>query len=387
VAAVLCLGAPLGACGKDDPSRPAATAPQTGRPDTVERTTRVEVVKASGADEGFDPETIYRRDSPGVVTILSTGLRENGKEGAGQGSGFVVNAGGEIATNAHVITSGEGNAVRKAEKVFVRFPDGNQVPASIVGYDPFADVGLIKVSPAGLRLRPLPLGSVERVKVGAPVAAIGSPFGEEQSLSVGIVSATDRSIQSLTGFQTSGAIQTDAAINQGNSGGPLLDAGGSVLGINSQIRTQSGDGTGVGFAVPVDTVKRSLDQLRKEGKVHYAYLGVSSQQIYPQLAERFKLPVKQGVWVQEVVPDGPADKAGISAGHDTQRFQEQPFQVGGDIITAVNGHEVQLANDLSRALEPQDVGSKVTLTIFRKGEERKIVVTLGERPLSRPDRG
>ncbi len=388
VAAVL-LTTAFGACGKDDSgNRPAGgpSAPQTGRADTVERTTRVEVIKAAGAKEGFDPETIYRRDSPGVVTILSTGLRENGKVGAGQGSGFVVNADGEIATNAHVITSGEGDAVRRAEKVFVRFPDGNQVPAKIIGFDPFSDVGLVKIDPAGLSLRPLPLGSVQRVKVGAPVAAIGSPFGEEQSLSVGVVSATDRSIESLTGFQTSGAIQTDAAINQGNSGGPLLDAGGSVLGINSQIRTQSGDGTGVGFAVPVDTVKRSLDQLRKDGEVHYAYLGISSQQIYPQLSERFSLPVKEGVWVQEVVPDGPADKAGVTAGDKTERFQEQPFQVGGDIITAVEGEKVQLANDLSRALEPLDVGSKVTLTIFRKGKQRDIEVTLGERPLSRPKR-
>jgi len=386
VALALGAGTALGACGKDSEENRAATSPAVQRADTVERTTRVEVVKASGEDVGFDPEGIYRRDSPGVVTILSTGLRENGREGAGQGSGFVVNADGEIATNAHVITSGEGDAVRKAEKVFVRFPDGNQVPAKIVGFDPFSDVGLLKINPTGLSLRPLPLGSVENVKVGAPVAAIGSPFGEEQSLSVGIVSATDRSIESLTGFQTSGAIQTDAAINQGNSGGPLLDASGSVLGINSQIRTQSGDGTGVGFAVPVDTVKRSLEQLRSTGRVRYAYLGISSQQIYPQLAERFDLPVKQGVWVQEVVPDGPADKGGVTAGDDTERFQEQPFQVGGDIITAVEGEKVVLANDLSRALEPLDVGSKVTLSIFRKGQREEIEVTLGERPVSRPNR-
>ena len=174
------------------------------------------------------------------------------------------------------MTEGEGRAIRKAQEVYVAFADGNQVPARIVGYDPNADVALLKLDPAGLRLRPLKLGTARDLRVGSPVAAIGSPFGEPQSLSIGVVSATDRTIQSLTGFDVAGAIQTDAAINRGNSGGPLVNAAGEVLGINSQIQTSSGGGEGVGYAVPVDTVRRTLDALRADGKVDYAYLGVST---------------------------------------------------------------------------------------------------------------
>ena len=188
-------------------------------------TTKVEVLQQAGESEGgFDPRGIYERESPGVVTVIATGLATPGSSNsAGLGSGFVLSGEGEIATNAHVVTTGEGPDVRKASKVFVRFADGNQVPAEVKGFDPFADVALLKIDPKGLTLRPLPLGSTKDLHVGAPVAAIGSPFGEEQSLSVGVISALDRSIQSLTGFDTTGAIQTDAAINHGNSGGPLLD--------------------------------------------------------------------------------------------------------------------------------------------------------------------
>ena len=213
------------------------------------------------------------------------------------------------------MTEGEGRAIRKAQEVYVAFADGNQVPARIVGYDPNADVALLKLDPAGLRLRPLKLGTARDLRVGSPVAAIGSPFGEPQSLSIGVVSATDRTIQSLTGFDVAGAIQTDAAINRGNSGGPLVNAAGEVLGINSQIQTSSGGGEGVGYAVPIDTVRRTLDALRADGKVDYAYLGVSTARVYPQLARRFKLPVTYGAWVQDVIDGGPADEAGLRAGN------------------------------------------------------------------------
>jgi len=253
-------------------------------------TTRVEVLQNAGGETrargAFDPAAIYRRESPGVVTVISRGLgaTQGQGSGGGLGSGFVISGEGEIATNAHVVTSGEGAAIRKAERVFVRFQDDNQVPARIIGFDPFSDVALLRIDPKGLTLRPLPLGGTKDLVVGSPVAAIGSPFGEEQSLSVGVISALDRSIQSLTGFDTVGAIQTDAAINHGNSGGPLLDASGNVLGINAQIQTSTGEGSGVGFAVSVDTVRRSLDQLRETGRARYAYLGVATSPVYPQLA-------------------------------------------------------------------------------------------------------
>ena len=352
-------------------------------------TTRVEVLEDSGhAQTGriFDPSAIYRRESPGVVTIISTGLGGGGDQ-SGLGSGFVISGNGEIATNAHVVTSGEGAAIRKADQVFVRFKDDNQVPAKIVGFDPFSDVALLRVDPAGLTLRPLPLGSSADLAVGAPVAAIGSPFGEDQSLSIGVISALDRSIESLTGFATPGAIQTDAAINHGNSGGPLLDARGRVLGINAQIQTTSGEGSGVGFAVSVDTVKRSIGQLRRDGRARYAYLGVSTSPLYPQLAQNFNLPVQHGAWVQSVTPGGPSDRAGLRAGDHAERFQDSDYRVGGDVIVAVGGHPIREEDDVAKALVQLAPGTDVDLQVMRDGKRRTVRVKLGERPLDAPRAG
>jgi 2-alkenal reductase len=383
--AVALLSVVLAGCGHDSGSAQRST--------TTTATTRLEVLKTLEPDgappaSGFDPARIYARESPGVVTVISTGLRDGASSNAaGLGSGFVVSAGGEILTNAHVVTSGSGSAIAAAHTVYVRFPDGNQVDAHVVGYDPFADVALLRVDPAGLTLRPLPLGSARTLRVGAPVAAIGSPFGEEQSLSVGVVSATNRSIQSLTGFATTGAIQTDAAINHGNSGGPLLDAGGRVLGINSQIQSSSGEGSGVGFAVPVDVVKRSLRQLRTGGRARYAFLGVSSRALYPQVATRFKLPTKTGVWVQTVSSGGPAAAAGVRAAGPTERFQEQDWRTGGDIIVGVDGTRVRNDDDLAGALLSHQPGETVTLDVFRDGKRRSVRVKLASRPLSAPNAG
>ena len=350
-------------------------------------TTRVEVLQEAGDGKGgtFDPTAIYQRESPGVVTILSTGLGDGGESGLG--SGFVISGDGEIATNAHVVTTGEGASIRKADRVYVRFKDDNQVPAEIVGFDPFSDVALLRVDPAGLTLRPLPLGSVRDAVVGAPVAAIGSPFGKDESLSVGVISALDRSIQSLTGFATVGAIQTDAAINHGNSGGPLLDARGRVLGINAQIQTTSGEGSGVGFAVSVDTVKRSLSQLRRDGRAHYAFLGVTTSAVYPQLAQNFDLGVDRGAWVQQVTPGGPADRGGLRAGDHPGRFQDDDYRVGGDVIVSVGGHPIREQNDLAQALVQLAPGTQVDIQLMRGGRPRTVRVKLGERPLDTPRGG
>jgi 2-alkenal reductase len=360
---------------------------------TTERTTttRVELLpQAGGGGSGgarFDPGAIYRREAPAVVTVISTGLRSGGRTQDGLGSGFVVSGDGEIATNAHVVTSGSGRNIRRADKVYVRFADGNQVPAETKGYDPFSDIALLKVNPAGLRLRPLPLGAAGAAVVGAPVVAIGSPFGEEQSLSVGVISGTDRSIQSLTGFATTGALQTDAAINHGNSGGPLLDARGRVLGINSQIQTSTGDGSGVGFAVPVETVRRSLAQLRADGRVRYAYLGVATVPVFPQLAQRFGLGATSGAWVQDVTGGGPSQDAGLRAGDGRERFQERAYVPGGDVVVALDGQPVRREDDLSRLLVARRPGDVVTLTVVRGHERRKLRVKLGERPLDAPTTG
>jgi S1-C subfamily serine protease len=348
-------------------------------------TTKVEVIRAVGGGN-FDPAAIYQRDAPSVVTIISVfggggGLLGAGGGQAGQGSGFVVSRDGEIVTNAHVVTDGQGGSLRKARQVYVQFADGNRLDAKIVGYDPNADVGLIKIDPGDLRPRALPLGDSARLAVGEPVAAIGSPFGEEQSLSVGVVSATDRSIDSLTGFQIGGAIQTDAAINRGNSGGPLLDAQGRVIGINSQIRSSSGTGSGVGFAVSVNTIKRSLAQLREGGSVDYAFLGVSTADVYPQLGRRFKLGADRGAWVQQVTRGGPSADAGIKGGSGaTARFQAQSYEIGGDVIVSVAGHPVRTASDLAAALDPLRPGQEAQVELVRGGKHKTVTVRLASRP-------
>jgi 2-alkenal reductase len=369
-------------CGGDGETRTVRT-----------ETTKVEVLQDAGGETrargAFDPAAIYRRESPGVVTVISRGLGTTQGQGGGGGlgSGFVISGNGEIATNAHVVTSGEGAAIRKAEQVFVRFQDDNQVPARIIGFDPFSDVALLRIDPQGLTLRPLPLGETKDLVVGSPVAAIGSPFGEEQSLSVGVISALDRSIQSLTGFDTVGAIQTDAAINHGNSGGPLLDASGNVLGINAQIQTSTGEGSGVGFAVSVDTVRRSLDQLRESGRARYAYLGVATSPVYPQLAERFDLPVEDGAWLQDVTPGGPADDAGLRGGEGAEEFQGRQYRTGGDVIVAVGRREIREEADVAKALVGLRPGASVDLQVYRDGKRRSLRVKLGERPLDAPRAG
>jgi S1-C subfamily serine protease len=346
-------------------------------------TTRVEVVKGLGKDGGFDPDEIYRRLSPGVVTVISifaggNSLSEDGGEG-GQGSGFVLDGEGYIATNAHVVTVSGSNA--HAKQVYAEFSTGDRVPARVVGVDPNADVALLKVDPKGLKLTPLSLGSSSRLVVGSPVAAIGSPFGERQSLSVGVVSAVDRNIESLTRFQIGDAIQTDAAINPGNSGGPLLNARGQVLGINAQIKSQSGGGEGVGFAIPVDAVRRSLTALRSKGKVDYGFLGVTTLLLYPQLAEKLDLNVRDGALVADVESGSPADEAGLEAGSRKISFQGQDdVPADADVIVAVNGRKLDRHDDLADVISAMPAGKDVKLDVIHKGDKRTMNVKLGRRP-------
>jgi len=365
--AVLLLVGLLAGCGSENGDPSAGSAPA--------RTTTQVVVQA--ASEGFDAAAVYREASPGVVTIRSIF-----DEGAAEGSGFVLDADGRIVTNAHVVTDGEGEDRKEAKAVYVEFPDRNVVGAKIVGFDPFADVALLEVEPDGFDLHPLELGDDGELVVGQPVAAIGSPFGEQQSLSVGIVSATDRSVGSLTQFQIEGAIQTDASINPGNSGGPLLDAGARVVGINQQIETNSGASDGVGFAVPISAVKRSLAQLERDGNAEYAYIGVSSQALYPQLAEKLGLEADHGGLIAEVVPDGPADEAGLEGGDEKLRFQGVPYEVGGDTILSVEGQPVVRPEDLANEIADFQPGDTVTLDVLHdNGDREKVVVTLGKRPV------
>ena len=214
------------------------------------------------------------------------------------------------------------------------------------------------------------------------MAAIGSPFGEPQSLSVGVISALNRTIESLTDFQISDAIQTDAAVNRGNSGGPLVDAQGRVLGINSQIQSTGGGGEGVGFAVPVDVVRRSLDELRRNGRVSYAYIGVSSAAVYPQLARRLELPVQRGALLQSIQAGSPAARAGLRAGTRNLRFQARPYRAGGDVITRVDGKVIREESDLSRAIARRRAGDTVEIEYYRDGDRRSARLELAERPLA-----
>jgi len=378
----LLASALLAGCGSDGDSSGSGGASTT----TSAPPPRVIV---QTAEDGFNAAKVYSEAAPGVVTIRSIfgggdadSSNPFGGPSAAEGSGFVLDSGGHIVTNAHVVTDGGGGR-RPARAVFVEFPDRNILSAEIVGFDPFADVALLKVSPNGFDLKPLKLGEDSELVVGQPVAAIGSPFGEQQSLSIGIISATDRSVKSLTDFQIEGAIQTDASINPGNSGGPLLDADARVIGINQQIETSSGANDGVGFAVPISAVKRSVAQLKEDGEVEYAYIGVSSQALYPQLARRLGLDTEFGGLLAEVVDGGPADEAGLRGGDERVRFQAGIYRTGGDVILSVDGREVILPDDLARLISSSRPGEEVTLRVLREdGDVESVRIVLGERPSS-----
>jgi len=339
------------------------------------------VVPARRVGTAFDPEALYAARAPGVVTIYAN----LGIDGVAQGSGFVVGRDGLILTNAHVITNAAEarTNVQGAQAVYVEFADGERIGGRVVGWDLFSDVGVLRVSPDDHRLDPVPLGDSSRVVVGEPVAAIGSPFGKQSSLTVGVVSATGRSIDSLAagGFAVSNAIQTDAPINSGNSGGPLFDADGRVIGINAQIETTSGTNEGVGFAIPIDLARRSLEQLVRTGTVRYAYIGVNTQDVTPGIAKAFGLGAQRGALVTQVEDGSPAAAAGIHGGERTEAWNGLDVTLGGDLIVAIGGTAVHGADDVSRlvttTLAP---GQTVTFTVVRGKRRLAVPVTLGNRP-------
>jgi S1-C subfamily serine protease len=354
-------------------------------------TTKTVVVRASPAATntlpavtagGFSPARIFAMRSPGVVTVFTY----FGGQGA-QGSGFVISADGTILTNAHVITNaGEtapGAKVTAAPSVYVEFSDHDRVPATIVGWDVFDDVGVIRVAPSAHTLAPLPLGRSASAVVGEPVAAIGSPLGNEDSLAVGVVSAVGRSIAALTAphFQLIDAIQTDAPIAHGSSGGPLLDAAGRVIGINAQIRSDAGGLAGIGFAVPIDAARRSLTDLLAGRRVAYAYAGVQTEDLTPSLARRLGLPALHGALVDRVTSGGPAARAGIRGGSHETQFQGETIVAGGDVVLAVNGVSVRSADDLVRIVTNKlRAGATARFTVLHAGRTRTVAVHLDARP-------
>src|SRR3954453_6942987 len=337
---------------------------------------------ASDTSQQFTPREIYKRDAPGVVYIRSQIVQRSQspfdmfpqeQQGEATGSGFVIDKNGDILTNAHVIDG--------AVKVTVQFSDKKTVDAKIIGKDVSSDIALLKVDTDGIDLHPLTLGSAKDVQVGDPTIAIGNPFGLDRTLTTGVVSALQREIQAPNGFKIDNVIQTDAAINPGNSGGPLLDAAGRVIGINSQIETGgSGRGNvGIGFAVPIDTARKELSQLKKNGKVSRAWLGVSSLTVDGSLSQ-LNLPTSSGALVQSVQKGSPADKAGLKGGDISAQMGGSPIKIGGDIVTEVDGKPVKTSDDLANSVEGKKAGDKVKLTFFRGKNEKTVEVTLGKRP-------
>jgi S1-C subfamily serine protease len=329
---------------------------------------------------GFDPSALYRSRSPGVVTIYSEfGITE------AQGSGFVVTSQGAILTSSHVITNAgdqpAGGQATAASKVYVEFADHDRVPARIVGWDVFDDVGVLQVDPKAHALSPVPLGRSSAVRVGQPVAVIGSPFGNENSLEVGVVSGVRRSIDSLTSaFRLADAIQVDAPITHGNSGGPVFDAGGRVIGIAAQIRTDTGQNEGVGFAVPIDSARRSLVQLLTTGKVSYAFVGVRTMDVTPTLARHLGLPVSHGALVVKVEGGTGAAQAGVRAGSTTMVVNGLDVAAGGDVILAIGGRTVRTGEDVARIVaEELRPGQTVRFVVLRDGHRLVVPVRLGAR--------
>jgi len=338
------------------------------------------------------PAQIYDKYSAGVVEVLSTFNNVSSMSPYGQssssaqalGSGFVVSTDGFILTNAHVVSN---SGVRAASvKVVFKTQSGHgtattTVAATVVGVDETSDVALLKVDPATApALDLLPLGDSSAVQVGEAVVAIGNPLGYDFSVTSGIVSATNRNLQSPNGSVIPSGIQTDAAINEGNSGGPLIDASGQVIGINEQIASQSGGNQGLGFAVPINTAVSVMKQLQATGKVTYAYLGVQGQTITSDIASALGLKQTQGVLVAGVSDGSPAAKAGIKGGSQQADLQGQPYVVGGDVITAVDGESLAGMDELGAAIMKHKPGDTVTLTVVSGGKATDVKVTLAARP-------
>jgi len=340
---------------------------------------------------GLRIRDIYDRAKSGVIQINSTTnvrpqadpffpfLQPAPQRQEGLGSGFVIDKDGHVVTNNHV--------VQGADEVSVSFTNRDRVRAKVVGVDPATDLAVLKIDVGSRALTPLPLGNSSSVRVGAPVVAIGNPFGLQRTVTAGIVSALGRPLSEPGGVRLDGLIQTDAALNSGNSGGPLLDAAGRVIGVNTAILTGNSTergNVGIGFAVPVDTVKEVAGDLIDHGSVDRPYIGVTVLPIDAQLSQLFRLPVRRGLLVQEVTAGSPARAAGLQGGTTRVVVAGESYVLGGDVIVAVDGAPVASLDGLRGALEAHKPGDTVTLRVRRGGDERDIDVKLGRQPTTSP---
>jgi S1-C subfamily serine protease len=320
--------------------------------------------------------SLYEKLAPGVVNITSTVLERdfffNIIPKRGVGSGAIIDARGYIVTNHHVIED--------ARKLEVTLANGKKYTAQLIGSDPDTDIAIIKINPGNARLTVLPMGDSSRLKVGQKVMVIGNPFGLGQTLTTGVISSLGRTLRSPTGALVEDIIQTDAAINPGNSGGPLIDTSGNIIGITTAIFSPTGASVGIGFAIPINTVKRVVNDLIAKGHYGHPWLGATLMTLLPDIATMFKLGVDQGAMVIDVVPGGPADRAGLRGGNRKALVGNFVLLVGGDIITKVNGKPVKEAEDVIRFIRQFRPGDKITLDVAHwSGGSSRITVQLGER--------
>jgi S1-C subfamily serine protease len=310
------------------------------------------------------------------VNQPSNSLFGGGGSGTATGSGFALDKSGDILTNAHVVEGAQ------AGDVTVRFGKQDPVDAKVVGRDPSTDLAVLRIDPSKTKIRPLQLGNSDSVHVGDQTIAIGNPFGLENTVTTGIISAVQRSIDAPNGFSIDHVLQTDASINPGNSGGPLLDSAGRVIGVNAQIATGGSSGSvGIGFAIPINTAKKVAPQLAKSGTIQHAYIGVTTAPITPQIARDLNLPVQHGALVQDVNAGSPAAKAGIKAGGTETA---QGLSAGGDLIVEVAGKPVREPEDIAAGIADKKPGDTVTMKLYRGSQLKTVSVTLGERPNKAP---
>jgi S1-C subfamily serine protease len=332
---------------------------------------------------------IYRRAAPGVVQVTSTTVVNvpsdsffgnpflpQRQQEQSLGSGLVVDKAGHIVTNYHVIEA--------ARQVRVSFSNGASMKATVQGSDPSSDLAVLKIDASSRALTPLPLGNSDEMQVGDPVVAIGNPFGLDRTVTAGIVSAIQRAITAPNGYTIDHVIQTDAAINHGNSGGPLLNRRGEVIGVNSQIETgdnsASSGNVGVGFAIPSNTVKTVVAQLIRQGHIDRAFLGISAVPITRDLARVFRLPVAHGLLVQSVKPGSGAAKAGLEAGTTQVVLAGESYNLGGDILVEADGTPVESLSRLRDIVAAKKPGDAVRLVVYRNGKKKEVDVKLGRQP-------